>query len=181
MGALAYNDRVGQAYFAPAGLTRGGLSQFGITDTVDRLNHDDRDALYEARINPITRFPNEGVVVFGQKTMQLKPSALDRVNVRRLLIMAKRAVANIARTLAFEPNNPATWTRFRNKVNPILEEYRRGNGINRFKVVMDSTTNTPDVIDRNEMKGKIFLEPTKAAEFITIDFVITPSGVEFGS
>lgn len=181
MGALAYNDRIGQAYFAPAGLTRGGLSQFGITDTVDRLNHDDRDALYEARINPITRFPNEGVVVFGQKTLQLRPSALDRVNVRRLLIMAKRAVANVARTLAFEPNNPATWTRFRNKVNPILEEYRRGNGINRFKVVMDSTTNTADVIDRNEMKGKIFLEPTKAAEFITIDFVITPSGVEFGS
>jgi hypothetical protein len=181
MGALAYNDRVAQAYFAPAGLNRGGLSQFGITDTVDRLNHDDRDALYEARINPITKFPNEGIVVFGQKTLQMRPSALDRVNVRRLLIMAKRAVANVARGLAFEPNNPATWTRFVNKVNPILEEYRRGQGINRFKVVMDSSTNTPDVVDRNEMKGKIFLEPSRAAEFITIDFVITPSGVEFGS
>lgn len=181
MGALAYNDRVGQAFFAPAGLNRGGLTQFGITDTVDRLNHDDRDALYDARINPITKFPVEGIVVFGQKTMQLRPSALDRVNVRRLLILAKRAVAGIARTLAFEPNNPATWTRFTNKVNPILEGYRRDQGINRFKVVMDSTTNTNDVIDRNEMKGKIFLEPVRAAEFITIDFVITPSGVEFGS
>ena len=181
MGALAYNDRVGQAYFAPAGLNRGGLTQFGITDIIDRLNHDDRDALYDARINPITKFPVEGIVVFGQKTLQLKPSALDRVNVRRLLILAKRAVAGVARTLVFEPNNPATWTRFVNKVNPILEDYRRGQGINRFKVVMDSSTNTPDVIDRNEMKGKIFLEPTKAAEFITIDFIITPSGVEFGS
>jgi hypothetical protein len=181
MGAIAYNDRVGQAFFAPAGLNRGGLTQFGITDTVDRLDHDDRDALYEARINPITKFPVEGIVVFGQKTMQLRPSALDRVNVRRLLILAKRAVAGIARALAFEPNNPATWTRFVNKVNPILENYRRDQGINRFKVVMDSTTNTNDVVDRNEMKGKIFLEPVRAAEFITIDFVITPSGVEFGS
>lgn len=181
MGALAYTDRVAQAFFAPAGLNRGGLTQFGITDTVDRLNHDDRDSLYEARINPITKFPVEGIVIFGQKTMQLRPSALDRVNVRRLLILAKRAVAGIARTLAFEPNNPATWTRFVNKVNPILDGYRRDQGINRFKVVMDSSTNTPDVIDRNEMKGIIFLEPTRAAEFITIDFVITPSGVEFGS
>jgi hypothetical protein len=180
MGALAYNDRIGQAFFAPAGLNRGGLTQFNITDTTDRLNHDDRDALYDARVNPITKFPVEGIVVFGQKTMQLRPSALDRVNVRRLLILAKRAVAGIARTLVFEPNNPATWTRFVNKVNPILEGYRRDQGINRFKVVMDSSTNTSDVIDRNEMKGKIFLEPTRAAEFITIDFIITPSGVEFG-
>lgn len=181
LGALAYNDRVGQAFFAPAGLNRGGLSQFGIIDTVDRLNHDDRDALYEARINPITKFPVEGIVIFGQKTMQLRPSALDRVNVRRLLILAKRTVAEFARGLLFEPNNPSTWTRFVNKVNPVLEQYRRDQGINRFKVVMDNTTNTSDVIDRNEMRGKIFLEPVRAAEFITIDFVITPSGVEFGS
>ncbi len=181
MGALAYNDRVAQAFFAPAGMNRGGLAQFGITDIVDRLNHDDRDALYEARINPITKFPVEGIVIFGQKTMQLRPSALDRVNVRRLLILAKRTVAGFARELIFEPNNPATWTRFVNKVNPVLEGYRRDQGINRFRVVMDNTTNTSDVIDRNEMKGKIFLEPVRAAEFITIDFVITPSGVDFGS
>ena len=180
MGALAYNDRVAQAFFAPAGLNRGGLAQFGIIDTVDRLNHDDRDALYDARINPITKFPVEGIVIFGQKTMQLRASALDRVNVRRLLILAKRQVAGFARNLIFEPNNPATWTRFVNKVNPVLEGYRKDQGINRFKVVMDNTTNTSDVIDRNEMKGKIFLEPVRAAEFITIDFVITPSGVEFG-
>jgi hypothetical protein len=181
VGALAYNDRVAQAFFAPAGLNRGGLAAFGIVDITDRLNHDDRDALYDAHINPITRFPNEGIVIFGQKTMQMKPSALDRVNVRRLLILAKRTVAGFARTLLFEPNNPATWTRFVNKVNPVLEGYRSAQGINRFKVVMDSTTNTNDVIDRNEMRGKIFLEPVRAAEFITIDFVITPTGVEFGS
>lgn len=181
MGALAYNDRVAQAFFAPAGLNRGGLGQFGVVDIVDRLNHDDRDALYDAHINPITRFPNEGIVIFGQRTLQLKPSSLDRVNVRRLLILAKRTVAAFAQRLLFEPNNPATWTRFVNKVNPILEGYRRDQGINRFKVVMDSTTNTNDVIDRNEMRGKIFLEPVRAAEFITIDFVLTPTGVEFGS
>jgi hypothetical protein len=181
MGALAYNDRVAQAFFAPAGLNRGGLSQFGIVDTIDRLTHDDRDALYDARINPITKFPVEGIVVFGQKTMQLKPSTLDRVNVRRLLILAKGAVASLARGLLFEPNNPATWTRFVNKVNPILDQYRKDQGINRFKVVMDSTTNTSDVIDRNEMRGIIFLEPIRAAEFITISFVLTNAGVAFGS
>lgn len=181
MGALAFNDRVAQAFFAPAGLNRGGLGQFGIVDTIDRLNHDDRDALYEARINPITKFPIEGIVIFGQKTMQLRPSSLDRVNVRRLLILAKRTIAGFARNLLFEPNTAATWTRFVNRVNPVLEGYRKDQGINRFKVVMDSTTNTSDVIDRNEMKGKIFLEPVRAAEFITIDFIITPSGVSFGT
>lgn len=181
LGALALTDRVAQAFFAPAGLNRGGLGQFNVTDIVDRLNHDDRDALYDARINPITRFPNEGIVIFGQKTLQLKQSALDRINVRRLLILAKRTVAAEARQLVFEPNSPPNWTRFVNKVNPILEGYRRDRGINRFKVVMDSTTNTSDVIDRNEMKGKIFLEPVKAAEFITVDFVIGASGVSFGS
>jgi len=181
LGALALTDRVAQAFFAPAGLNRGGLAQFNVTDIVDRLDHGDRDALYDARINPITRFPNEGIVVFGQKTLQLRPSALDRINVRRLLILAKRAVAAEARQLVFEPNSPPNWTRFVNAVNPILEGYRRDRGINRFKVVMDSTTNTSDVIDRNEMRGKIFLEPVKAAEYITVDFIISAAGVAFGS
>lgn len=181
LGAIALNDRVAQAFFAPAGLSRGGLAQFNVTDIVDRLNHDDRDALYDARINPITRFPNEGVVIFGQKTLQLRQSALDRINVRRLLILAKRTIAAEARQLVFEPNSPPNWTRFVNRVNPILEGYRLGRGINRFKVVMDGTTNTSDVIDRNEMRGKIFLEPVRAAEFITVDFVIGASGVAFGS
>lgn len=180
LGALAYNDRVAQAFFAPAGLNRGGLGQFGIVDAVDRLNHDDRDALYDARINPITRFPVDGIVIFGQKTMQLRQSALDRVNVRRLLILAKQTIAGFARRLVFEQNSPPAWTRFVNAVNPVLDNYRRDQGISRFKVVMDGTTNTQDVIDRNEMRGKIFLQPIKAAEFITIDFVVSNSGVEFG-
>lgn len=179
MGALAFNDRTGQPFFAPAGLTRGGLSRFDIVDVVDRLDGDDRDLLYGARINPIATFPREGIVVWGQKTLQLRSSALDRVNVRRLLILAKKTIAGEARNLLFEPNNAATWQRFVNRVNPILERYRQDQGVNRFKVVMNSSTNTPDVIDRNEMRGRIFLEPTKAAEVIALDFIVTATGVAF--
>ena len=180
MGAIAYSDRVGQVFFAPAGLTRGGLGQFDIVDVVDRLNFQDRNDLYDNRINPIAVFPNEGIVAFGQKTLQVKPSALDRINVRRLLIFAKKTIASAAKFLVFEPNNPATWQRFIQLVNPILEKIRQDQGINRFKVVMDTTTNTSDVIDRNTMVGKIYLEPTKAAEFIDISFIITNAGVAFG-
>lgn len=179
LGALAYSDRVGQVFFAPAGLTRGGLAQFGIIDTVDRLTFQDRNDLYDARINPIATFPNEGIVVFGQKTLQARPSALDRVNVRRLLIFAKKTIASVAKLLIFEPNNPSTWQRFINTVNPILDKIRQDQGLERFKVVMDSTVNTPDLIDRNIMTGKIFLQPTRAAEFIDLSFIITATGVAF--
>lgn len=179
LGAYAYNDRVGQVFFAPAGLNRGGLSQFGIVDTLDHLTFEDRNDLYEARINPIATFPNEGIVAFGQKTLQVKPSALDRINVRRLLIYAKKTIASAAKLLLFEPNNPQTWQRFLNTVNPILEKVRQDQGLERFKVVMDSTVNTPDLIDRNIMAGKIFLQPTRAAEFIDLSFIISASGVEF--
>lgn len=180
MGAIAYSDRVGQVFFAPAGLTRGGLGQFDIVDVTDRLNFQDRNDLYDNRINPIAIFPNEGIVAFGQKTLQVKPSALDRINVRRLLIYAKKTIASAAKFLVFEPNNPATWQRFVSLVNPILEKIRQDQGIDRFKVVMDTSTNTPDVVDRNTMVGKIFLQPTKAAEFIDISFIITNAGVAFG-
>jgi hypothetical protein len=180
MGAIAFSDRVGQVFFAPAGLNRGGLGQFDIIDVVDRLNFQDRNDLYDNRINPIATFPNEGIVVFGQKTLQVKSSALDRINVRRLLIFAKKTIASAAKYLLFEPNNPATWQRFSNLVNPILENIRQNQGIERFRVVMDSTTNTPDVVDRNIMSGKIFLQPTKSAEFIDLSFIITNAGVSFG-
>lgn len=180
LGALAYSDRVGQVFFAPAGLNRGGLGQFDIVDTVDRLNFNDRNDLYENRINPIATFPNEGIVVWGQKTLQVKASALDRVNVRRLMIYAKKTVASAAKGLVFEPNMSATWQRFINSVNPILEKIRQDQGVERFKVVMDSTTNTADVVDRNIMRGKIFLQPTKTAEYIDLSFVITNAGVSFG-
>lgn len=179
LGVYAFSDRVGQVFFAPAGLNRGGLNQFGVVDVTDRLTHEDRNDLYEARINPIATFPNEGIVAFGQKTLQAKPSALDRVNVRRLLIYAKKTIASAAKLLLFEPNNPSTWNRFLNTVNPILEKIRQDQGLERFKVVMDSTVNTPDVIDRNVMRGKIFLQPTKSAEFIDLQFVITATGVSF--
>ena len=180
LGAYAYNDRVKAAYFAPAGLNRGGLAQFGIVDVKDRLTFQDRNDLYENRINPIASFPNEGIVAFGQKTLQYRPSALDRVNVRRLLIYAKKTIASAAKYLLFEPNNQNTWQRFLNTVNPILEAVRINQGLERFKVVMDSSVNTPDLIDRNIMTGKIFLQPTKAAEYIDLSFIITSSGVQFG-
>jgi hypothetical protein len=179
LGAYAFSDRVGQVFFAPAGLNRGGLAQFGIVDVLDRLTFQDRNDLYEARINPIATFPNEGINVFGQKTLQARPSALDRVNVRRLLIYAKKTIASVAKTLLFEPNNPATWQRFLATVNPIMEKIRQDQGIERFKVVMDSTTNTSDLIDRNIMTGKIFLQPTRSAEFIDLSFIITATGVAF--
>lgn len=178
-GALAYNDRVGQPFFAPAGLNRGGLGQFDIVDVTDRLTYAERSELYENRINPIASFPVEGIVVFGQKTLQVRPSALDRINVRRLLIYAKKLIASAAKYLLFEPNNPNTWQRFLNTVNPILDKIRQDQGIERFKVVMDSTTNTPDLVDRNIMTGKIFLQPTRSAEFIDLAFIITSSGVSF--
>jgi len=180
VGAIAFSDRVGQVFFAPAGLNRGGLGQFDIVDVVDRLTFQDRNDLYDNRINPIATFPNEGIVVFGQKTLQIKASALDRINVRRLLIYAKKTIASAAKLLLFEPNNSSTWQRFLNTVNPILETVRQNQGLERFKVVMDTTTNTPDLIDRNVMTGKIFLQPTKAAEFIDLSFIITNAGVAFG-
>lgn len=181
VGAIAYNDRTAQPFFAPAGMDRGVLKKFGVVDLIDRLGIDDRDKLYQNRINPITTFPQVGVTIFGNKTLQIRSSALDRINVRRLLILAKKTVAEVARNLVFEPNNTNTWQRFVSKVNPILERIRQDQGINRFKVVMDSTTNKPDMIDKNEMRGKIFLEPTRAAEYVSVDFVITPTGVTFQS
>jgi hypothetical protein len=180
-GAMAYSDKVAHPWFAPAGFNRGGVSMFGITDLVDRLDQDDRDLLYANRINPITNFAGEGIVIFGQKTLQVKESALDRINVRRLLIDAKKQVERVARTLVFEQNDATTWQNFANGVNPILEQIRQNRGLDRFLVISDSTVNTPDVVDRNILKGKIFLQPTRAVEFVDVDFIITPSGVTFGS
>lgn len=184
IGVIAFNDRVSYPWFAPAGLNRAGLSRdtigFDVLSITDQLNADERDTLYENRINPIARFPDvpQGVV-WGQKTLQLKSSALDRINVRRLLIRAKKLVASAVKFLVFEPNNPATQTRFRQLVNPILADIQQKQGLTQFKVVMDETTNTPDLIDRNVMAGKIFLVPTRTAEFISIDFVISKTGAQF--
>ena len=174
--ALAFNDRVGFPWFAPAGLNRGGLD---VLDVWERLDKDDRDDLYGAKVNPIASFPGSGIVIWGQKTLQTKSSALDRINVRRLLIFARKLIASTVRVLVFEPNSVQTRTKFTNLINPILDTIRRNQGIERFIVRADESVNTPDLIDRNILKGKIFIQPTRAAEFISIDFFVTRTGATF--
>jgi hypothetical protein len=176
-GVLAYNDRVAAEWYAPAGLNRGGLTT--VLDAYVRLTNAQRDTLYEGRVNPIATFPSVGVCVWGQKTLQAKPSALDRINVRRLLIALKKYIASATKYLVFEQNTAATRNRFLNIVNPYLESVQQRQGLYAFKVVMDDTNNTPDLIDRNIMYGQIFLQPTKTAEFIIIDFNILPTGAAF--
>lgn len=183
IAAIAYTDRVSYPWFAPAGLNRGGMVSdtvgFTVTETMDRLTADERDNLYENRINPIASFPAEGIAIWGQKTTQVAASALDRINVRRLLIKAKKLIASTTKYLVFEQNNASTWTRFKQMVNPILSDIQQKNGLEAFKVIIDETTNPPDLIDRNIMSAQIYLKPSRAAEFISIDFIITRSGAVF--
>ena len=176
-GVIAFNDAVGAEWYAPAGLNRGGLPN--VIEVKTRLTHAERDTLYEGRINPIATFPGQGATVFGQKTLQARPSALDRINVRRLLIAVKKYIASSTRYLVFENNTAATRNRFLSIVNPYLESIQQRNGLYAFKVVMDDSNNTPDVIDRNIMVGEIYLQPTKTAEFIVLDFNILPTGAAF--
>ena len=176
-GVIAFNDEVAFEWFAPAGLNRGGLAD--VVEAQTRLTHSERDKLYENRVNPIATFPGQGVVVFGQKTLQGKPSALDRVNVRRLLISLKKFIASTSRFLVFEQNTTATRNRFLNVVNPFLEDVQSNSGLSAFRVVMDDTNNTPDEIDRNRLIGQIFIQPTRTAEFIVLDFVVQPTGATF--
>ena len=176
-GVLAFNDKISAPWYAPAGLNRGGLTS--VSDTYKRLSQSDRDSLYEVRINPIANFPNEGVVIWGQKTLQAKPSALDRVNVRRLLIAVKKFIASSTRYLVFEQNTNATRNRFLNIVNPYMEQVKAQQGLYAFRVVMDASNNTSDLIDQNILYGQIFLQPTRTAEFIILDFNIQPTGASF--
>ena len=173
----AFNDRVAAPWFAPAGLNRGALDIAVMTER--KLTHANRDTLYDSNVNPIATFPNAGVVVYGQKTLQKKASALDRVNVRRLLIAAKKFIASSTKFLVFENNTAATRNRFLSIVNPYFENVQQRQGLYAFKVVMDESTNTPDVVDRNEMKGQIFMQPAKTAEFIVVDFNIMATGASF--
>ena len=174
---LSFTDRIAHPWFAPAGLNRGGLSM--VSKTYIRLSQSDRDELYENRINPIANFPNEGVCIWGQKTLQALPSALDRVNVRRLLITVKKFIASATRFLVFEQNTSSTRNRFLSIVNPYLEDVVAQSGLSAFRVIMDETNNTPDVIDRNFLVGQLFLQPTRTAEFIVLDFTIQPTGASF--
>jgi hypothetical protein len=173
----AFNDNSTEAWFAPAGFNRGGLST--VVRAERKLTQGDRDSLYQGNVNPIATFPNQGVVVFGQKTLQKKASALDRVNVRRLLITLKDYISQIADTLVFEQNTIATRNSFLAQVNPYLASVQQRQGLYAFKVVMDDSNNTADVIDRNELIGQIYLQPTKTAEFIYLDFNLTPTGATF--
>ena len=176
-GVYATNDRIGAEWFAPAGFNRGGVG--GVIQAERKLSPADRDKLYLGKVNPIATFPGNGPVIFGQKTLQTKATALDRVNVRRLLIELKRTIGNVAEGLLFEQNTAATRNRFLNQVNPYLESIQQRQGLYSYRVVMDDTNNTADVIDRNQMVGQIFIQPTRTAEYIILDFNVTPTGVSF--
>jgi phage tail sheath protein FI len=176
-GVYAFTDASSDPWFAPAGITRGGMGQ--VVRAERKLTSTNRDTLYEANVNPIATFPQQGVVVFGQKTLQKAASALDRVNVRRLLITLKSFISQIADNLVFEQNTIATRQNFLTQVNPYLESVQQRQGLYAFKVVMDESNNTPDVIDRNELIGQIFLQPTRTAEFIMLDFNVLPTGATF--
>ena len=177
-GVYAFTDNVAEPWFAPAGINRGGLGN--VIQAERKLSQSDRDTLYLGRVNPIATFPGTGVVVYGQKTLQKKASALDRVNVRRLLIALKSYISQVANTLVFEQNTAVTRNNFLAQVNPYLESVQQRQGLYAFKVVMDDTNNTPDVIDRNQLVGQIYLQPTKTAEYIILDFNVLPTGATFG-
>ena len=176
-GVLAFNDQVGAEWFAPAGLNRGGVPSVLMAER--RLSQTDRDTLYSGNVNPLATFPGTGVCVWGQKTLQRKPTALDRVNVRRLLIALKGFIGGVARNLVFEQNTTVTRNRFLSQVNPYLSSVVSRQGLYAFKVVMDESNNTPDVVDRNQLVGQIYIQPTKTAEFIILNFNILPTGATF--
>ena len=183
LGTLGSAETFGELWFAPAGFNRGGLSDgvsgLPVVNVKQKLTSEERDRLYEANINPIASFPTEGIVIFGQKTLQVTPSALDRINVRRLLIFIKKQISRIANNLLFEQNVSATWQRFLDQVNPLMTSIQARYGLSDFRVVLDETTTTPDLVDRNIMYAKIFLQPARSIEFIAVDFVITNTGAGF--
>ena len=176
-GVYHFSDTIGQPWFAPAGLNRGGIDS--AVQAYRKLSQSNRDDLYDSNVNPIATFPGQGVTVFGQKTTQKKASALDRVNVRRLLINLKKFVASSSRNLVFEQNTSDLRNEFLNIVNPYMEQVQANQGLNAFRVVMDDTNNTPETIDRNQLIGQIFVQPAKTAEFIVLDFVVQPTGAAF--
>ena len=177
-GVYAFTDASSAPWFAPAGLVRGGIG--GVIQAERKLTKGDRDTLYSAKVNPIATFPGSGIAVFGQKTLQTKASALDRVNVRRLLIELKKFIGDQARNLVFEQNTISTRNKFLATVNPYLESVVQRQGLYAYRVVMDDTNNTADVVDRNQLVGQIFIQPAKTIEFVVLDFTIEPTGATFG-
>ena len=185
LGTFASSEAASAVWFAPAGFVRGGLTAgaagLNVVGVSYRLTATERDTLYEANINPIASFPSEGLVVFGQKTLQITPSALDRINVRRLMIYVKREVTKISRNILFEQNIQSTWKNFENQTTQFLRGVAARGGITEYLVKLDDTTTTPDLIDRNIMYAKVYIKPARAIEFIAIDFVITRSGAKLGT
>ena len=176
-GVYAHNDKVAAPWFAPAGINRGGLNT--VLQAELKLSQGNRDTLYSNNINPIATLPKQGVVVFGQKTLQKSQSALDRVNVRRLMIELKNYIRQIADTVVFEQNTIATRNSFVARVSPFLEGIQQKQGLYAYKVVMDDSNNGPAVIDQNQLVGQIYIQPTRTAEFISLDFILQPTGAEF--
>ena len=183
LGTMGSSASRSELWFAPAGFNRGGLSEgsagINVISAREKLSSDDRDDLYENRINPIASFPSEGIVIFGQKTAQIQSSALDRINVRRLLIHLKKEISRISNRILFDQNVPATWNRFLGKVEPLLASVKARFGLEDYRVVLDESTTTADLRDRNIMYAKIMLKPAKAIEFIALDFTIMRSGASF--
>ena len=183
IGTFSSSQRKTQVWFAPAGFNRGGLTEgaagLPVVGVTQQLTRKQRDKLYSANINPIAKFPAEGIVIFGQKTLQVTPSALDRINVRRLLIFVKKRISQIAATLLFDPNVQQTWLRFKAQAEPFLADVKTNFGLSSYKLILDETTTTPDMVDRNIMYAKVFLKPTRAIEYIAIDFNITRTGAAF--
>ncbi len=183
LGTFSSAQRTSELWFAPAGFTRGGLTEGSagvpVIQTRERLTSKNRDDLYEANVNPIATFPSEGIVIFGQKTLQVTPSALDRINVRRLMIFLKKEISRISATILFDQNVPSTWNRFLSQVDPFLRSVQSRLGLTDYRVVLDESTTTPELVDRNIMYAKIFLKPARSIEFIALDFVITNTGAGF--
>lgn len=177
MGAYAFNDRIAQPWWAVAGFNRASLDD--VVEVRRRLTQGQRDDLYNKNVNPIATFPSQGIVIFGQKTLQKKASALDRVSVRRMMIEVRKTIAGFSRLFTFEPNDGQTRTRLLAQINEYLASVQAQRGIVEFRAILDETTTTPDLIDRNIMKGKIFLKPTSSAEIILLDFNLSRSGASF--
>jgi hypothetical protein len=183
LGTFASSQKKSELWFAPAGFNRGGLSDgaagIPVTNVSERLTSKDRDNLYAQNINPIASFPAEGIVVFGQKTLQTAQSAVDRINVRRLMIYLKKEVSRKATSILFDQNVDATWNRFKGQVEPFLASVKARFGLTEYRLILDKSTTTPDLIDQNIMYAKILLKPARAIEFIAIDFVIASTGASF--
>jgi phage tail sheath protein FI len=183
LGVLASSEKKAQLWFAPAGFNRGGLSEgaagIPVSAVTEKLTSKERDLLYEAGINPIASFPSSGIVVFGQKTLQERQSALDRINVRRLVIYLKKQISLISTKILFEQNVQTTWNRFTGLVEPFLANVKSNFGISDYKLILDESTTTPDLIDQNIMYAKIMVKPARSIEYIAIDFVVASTGASF--